>query len=117
MLHTIAAAASQPAVQTAWVSIPAALDGALPCPLCEQHYHTWLKTHPVGDAATWLLALHNAVNARNGSAQWSADQLTAAYPVTAESVAAAREALASLQGVIGVAGHAALSAALAAIAV
>ena len=118
VLHTIAAAADQPAVAALWKSIPSSLDGSLPCPLCQGHYHDWLNSHPVptegtGAIARWVLDLHNAVNRRNGLATWTTEQLTAAYPVTSDSLDAVRTALGALQGVIGAAGYVALTAALA----
>lgn len=78
-----------------------ALDGALPCPDCRKHYHTWLQTHPVsGDLRTWLLDLHNDVNVRTGKVPWTVDDLAAAYG-SGEGVTAALETLRSRIGVDG----------------
>ena len=61
----------------------------LPCPVCSAHYNTWISAHPVSifpsgarlqqGLTTWLLALHNDVNVRNGKATWTLDQVAAAY--------------------------------------
>ncbi len=43
----------------------------VPCPVCKAHALGWLKQNPVGeDVFAWTLGLHNAVNRRNGKAEW-----------------------------------------------
>lgn len=79
ILHT---AAEQPSKRALLATAIHALDGALPCPDCRRHYHVWLQTHPLSgttDLRTWLLTLHNDVNARAGKTTWTVDDLTAAY--------------------------------------
>lgn len=117
ILHTLGAFADQPAVLAAWAGIPGALDGSLPCPLCETHFHAWRSSVPdpsgSGDAVrTWLLDLHNAVNVRNEAGAWTMEQVMETYLATEECRMAAVERLAGLRGVIGEGGWAALEAAL-----
>ena len=111
-LHT--AAAGAPA---SWPAIPAALRDSLPCPDCDAHYNAWYAARPPPvdptAAAQWLLDLHNDVNSRRGIPVWTLDQVLARYPATPDAVAAARAALATLNGVIGVSAYNALSSALA----
>jgi len=71
---------------------------ALPCPECSAHYNAWVSANPVtlplaGPAlqaalATWLLALHNDVNVRNGKAVWTLEQVAATYTEKATGRAA-----------------------------
>ena len=61
----------------------------LPCPVCSAHYNAWISAHPVSifpsgaplqqALTTWLLALHNDVNVRNGKATWTLEQVAATY--------------------------------------
>jgi hypothetical protein len=106
ILH--AAAERLPAKVAHLVTAIRALDGALPCPDCRGHYHTWLQTHPLtptSDLRIWLLDLHNDVNVRTGKAVWTADDLAAAYGASDVGVA-----LETLKGRIGIDGWRALSA-------
>lgn len=117
VLHTVAAAADNAPVLTAWGAVPAALRVSLPCPECDGHFNAWCDSRPAPtDTAeavrAWLLDLHNQVNARNGRPAWSADDLAAHYNATPETIAAAQAALRSLQGIIGIPAFVALSAAL-----
>jgi len=76
---------------------------ALPCPECSAHYTAWVSANPVslpvsGPAlqiaiSSWLLALHNDINARNGKAVWTIEQVAAAYT----DKAAARAAVVALR--------------------
>lgn len=102
------AAGEQPAKVSALATTIRALDGALPCPDCRGHYHTWLTSHPLTpttDLRLWLLDLHNDVNARTGKGAWTAADLSATYGGVAVDV---RGALTTLQGRIGVDGWRAL---------
>lgn len=93
-------------------AVPAALNGALPCPDCEKHYHNWFVTHPVptdrDGLRRWFLDLHNDVNRRSRKGPWTLAQVTAAYGVLEPAVAA----LKTLEGMVGSAAIAALRAAL-----
>ena len=97
-----------------WSAIPVALNGALPCPDCEKHYHQWLVAHPApsGDrdaVRRWLLDLHNDVNRRSRKALWTLEQVTAAY----SDVAAATAALTTAESMVGATAVAAIRATLA----
>jgi hypothetical protein len=80
-----------------------AMKTALPCPECSAHYNAWLSAHSLSlphsgpeltaAISSWVLALHNDVNARNGKGSWTLDQVMAAY----QDKAAARTALATLR--------------------
>jgi hypothetical protein len=109
VLHTIAALATDVAPVAAALR---SLDGALPCPDCAAHYHAWLAAHPlpttVTEAQEWVLALHNAVNARGSKAPWEADAVAAANTDRAAAVAA----LNSLRSQIGIDGWRALASVL-----
>jgi hypothetical protein len=112
ILH--AAAERLPATAASLGAAISALDGALPCPDCRKHYHTWLQAHPVNDdLRTWLLDLHNDVNVRTGKAPWSADALSATYGGPVDVTAA----LATLKERIGIDGWRALSVVVAALSV
>ena len=96
-----------------FAAVAAAVDGALPCPDCEKHYHQWLVTHPVPtsdrDAVRrWLLDVHNDVNRRSRKALWTLEQVGAAY----SDAAAAVSALTTVETMVGPAAIAALRAAL-----
>lgn len=95
--------------------IPAALDGALPCPDCEKHYHQWLVAHPVPserDALRkWFVDLHNSVNARTRKAPWTQEQVIAAYGGD-DAAAAAHAAVTTVERMVGASAIAALRAAL-----
>jgi hypothetical protein len=100
----------------AWANIPAALDGALPCPDCRTHYHDWVLAQPLtaaGDGPRdWVAALHNDVNQRLERTLWTIDEMLAEYgPLTkADAVAA----LGVVRNMIGSVGLAALDALIAA---
>ena len=101
-----------------------AMKTGLPCPDCSAHYNAWYRSHPLRypiigsrislpvayrtNTIRWILALHNDVNQRIGSAggSWSVEQVIAAYGSKSEALAA----LTSLQGVIGPEAYAAASA-------
>jgi hypothetical protein len=61
----------------------------LPCPECSAHYNAWITAHPVTlppsgpelqlAISSWMLALHNDVNVRNGKAVWTLEQVAATY--------------------------------------
>lgn len=99
-----------------FAAVAAALDGALPCPDCEKHYHQWYITHPVpterAAIRTWLLDLHNDVNRRSHKTPWTLEQVAAAYGGDGAAVAAAA-ALTTAETMVGPAVVAALRAALA----
>lgn len=100
----------------AWAGIPAALDGALPCPECRTHFHEWVVAQPLtaaGDGPRdWVAALHNAVNDRLSRAAWTMDEVLAAYgPLTKADAVAALEVV---RGMVGSVGLAALDALIAA---
>ena len=101
----------------AWLNVPTALDGALPCPECRTHFHEWVLAQPLDTSVVtgprdWVAALHNAVNDRLSRAAWTMDEVLAAYgPLTkADAVAA----LGVVRGMIGSVGLAALDALIAA---
>lgn len=76
---------------------------ALPCPECSAHYNAWVSANPVSLPASgpelqfalssWLLALHNDVNVRNGKEPWTLEQVAAIYT----DKAAARAAITALR--------------------
>jgi hypothetical protein len=100
----------------AWANIPAALDGALPCPDCRTHFHDWVVAQPLtasGDGPRdWVAALHNSVNERLGLAAWTIDEMLALYGPKTKADAVA--ALAEVRGMIGSVGLTALDALVAA---
>jgi hypothetical protein len=87
-----------------WDALLEAMRTGLPCPDCREHYGSWMDTHPfVAPAANaklhlliraWILALHNAVNARRGVAEWTSEQVSATEAYRGGR-ATAREALAA----------------------
>jgi len=88
-LHSAAARAGNGTGDHVWTTVLEAMKTGLPCQECTDHYRTWFATHPVdGSVSTWLLALHNDVNRRRQIPEWSAEQLTAAYPDGAAAAAA-----------------------------
>lgn len=92
-----------------WTDVEKELDGAFPCPDCAQHYHDWLRAHPITvrtqeGIRDWWLALHNAVNERRKVATWSVGELLASCKsVTVDAVRGSLDAVASLLGSRGVA--------------
>ena len=82
---------------------------ALPCPECSAHYNAWISANPIDlpgsgpelqfALSSWLLALHNDVNVRNGKEVWTLEQVAAAYT----DKAAVRGALVSLRPYISAA--------------
>jgi hypothetical protein len=113
ILHVLSLFATTDAAKNAWMRLPAALDGALPCPECAQHYHDWIRANPLtttGDNAIceWVLALHNQVNERKGVAPWNITQVGATYSgLTGADITAS---LTALRETIGVGGLQALEA-------
>jgi hypothetical protein len=102
--------------RVAWSALPKELDGALPCPECAQHYHDWIRAHPLtatdGDAVRdWVLALHNQVNGRKSMPAWSAEQIVTTYGGL--TAADATAALTGIREMIGVRGLRALEALIA----
>lgn len=89
VLHTISEHYDdqQPDAQTrcaAWLSnVPA----MLPCAECRGHMQQWVDQHPATDACasrdtlrTYMVDLHNAVNARvGGEAAWTPEQASERY--------------------------------------
>ncbi len=59
-----------------WMLLLKSVEGAMPCQMCRDHYHTWLGSHPVSAftslrgqtlreaARKWLYELHEDVNRR-----------------------------------------------------
>jgi hypothetical protein len=87
-----------------WTALFVAMQSGLPCPECRDHYNAWVTTVPLGGGdlrpalQTWIRALHNAVNARRGVAEWTVEQVVAVYGEGAGAegrFARAREALAA----------------------
>ena len=81
---------------------------ALPCPECSAHYNSWIAANPAilpvsgpelqVAISSWLLALHNDINTRNGKAVWTLEQVAAAYTdkaAAAMAVAALRPYMAA----------------------
>jgi hypothetical protein len=85
-----------------------ALDGALPCPECREHYHAWLDyTPPPGtteEIRRWLLDLHNDVNVRTNKGVWTETDLARTYGGSPDVTGA----LATLRDRIGTEGWRAL---------
>jgi hypothetical protein len=113
ILHVLSLFATTDAAKNAWMRLPAALDGALPCPECAQHYHDWIRANPLtttgGNAiCEWVLALHNQVNARKGIAPWTITQVGATY--SGLTVADITASLTAVREKIGVGGLQALEA-------
>lgn len=86
VLHITAQSTRLTQHRPVWTSILDGMKSALPCPECTAHYNAWFATHPLtlGDdlrvaVSTWVLALHNDVNVRNGKAPWTLEQVAAAY--------------------------------------
>ena len=87
VLHTAAQFTTTTHQRIMWVRLLTAMKSALPCPECTAHYNTWFSTHPLSLPASgvdlqvaissWLLALHNDVNVRNGKAPWTLEQIAA----------------------------------------
>jgi len=108
--------ATTEAGRIAWSALPKELDGALPCPECAQHYHDWIRTHPLtatdGNAVrNWVLALHNQVNERRSVAVWTNEQVMATYGSL--TAADATTALTGIRELIGIRGLRALEALIA----
>lgn len=109
VLHGAAAGASSRAFAAQWNNILSALRTGLPCPDCSAHFNAWYETHPLKwslipfrgspHIVRWFLDLHNDVNLRTGRPVWTITQLNAVY--SGKEAAAAKAALASLQGIIG----------------
>jgi len=68
--------------QRAWIQMLELVEAILPCPLCQKHYQTWKKAHPLKGflqaktgvefqeaARHWVWALHDAVNEQRGVAR------------------------------------------------
>ena len=124
VLHTASVFTSTLRQTKQWRVLLSALLRGLPCPDCSAHYNAWHRSHPlrypiIGNRNTlpaayrtitirWILALHNDVNQRIGSAggSWSLEQVVAANSSKGDALAA----LSSLQGVIGPEAYAAASA-------
>ena len=85
------------------------MKSALPCPECSAHYNAWVSANPIDlpisgaplqvALSSWLLALHNDVNVRNGKVVWTLEQVAAAYT----NKAAGRPAVAALRPYISAA--------------
>jgi hypothetical protein len=88
-LHTAAQFTTSIHQRIVWFRLLTAMKTALPCPECSAHYNAWISANPVslpisGPAlqtalATWLLALHNDINVRNGKVTWTLEQVAATY--------------------------------------
>lgn len=116
-LHTAAEYSNRIVVRDLWPSILSALVKGIPCPECTAHYRQWYKTHPYSKQYTpetlqsctrkWFLDLHNDVNSRQDPPvdPWTEEQVVAEYGGEgdrSDKVAAARELLLTLDGIIGV---------------
>lgn len=108
-----------------WKELLAALGNDLPCPECRAHYREWYSNNPLQITflpiqrmmrttpnvgviiVTWVLRLHNDVNLRTSTEElpksaWSRQQIYDTYGGDrATRLAEGREALATVQGVIG----------------
>jgi len=95
-----------PSRKGTWDALFTAMLTGLPCPECTEHYTAWYVAHPLvlpeqgadlrAAVTEWVRALHNAVNVRRGVAEWTAEQVLAAYgPTVGGGRGAAREALAA----------------------
>lgn len=121
-LHTAGLSAGD---RANWLQIADALKKGIPCPDCAAHFAAWVAANPLRfpvppqprqpfvprflakaptphvpvatTVTAWILSLHNAVNARLGTAPWTVDQVREAYTDRAGAAAA----LATLRGVIG----------------
>ena len=103
VLHTAAQFTTTTRQRRIWRSILGAMKSALPCPECRTHYTAWSAANPLNLPASgaelqvaissWLLALHNDVNVRNGKEPWTLDKLAPAY----QDKAAAKTALVALR--------------------
>jgi Erv1 / Alr family len=120
VLHTASVAVKDRQHVRPWRTLIDALKTGIPCPDCSAHYNAWVSRHGLRFSilrggirepiVRWILDLHNDVNRRTGSPSgaWSVKQVMDTY----QDLAAARAALASLQGVIGDAAWAAATALL-----
>jgi hypothetical protein len=109
VLHIAAQATVFMGMRSQWGAILNALLTGLPCPECTSHYVEWYRTHPLRfgliptrygrQVVLWLLNLHNAINVRAGGRSWTVSHLDAAYG--GNRLQEAKNALATLQGVIG----------------
>lgn len=109
VLHIAAQATVSMGMRSQWSAILNALLTGLPCPECTYHYVEWFQTHPLRfgliptrysrQVVIWLLNLHNAINARTGGSSWTVSHVEAVYG--GNRLQEAKEALATLQGVIG----------------
>lgn len=103
VLHTAAQFTTTTRQSNAWGSILSVMKSALPCPVCRTHYTAWIDANPLNLPApgpelqvaisSWLLALHNDINVRNGKEPWTLDKLAPAY----QNKAAAKTALGALR--------------------
>ena len=121
-LHTAGLSAGD---RTSWFQIADALKAGLPCPDCAAHFAAWIAANPLrfpippqprqpfvprflakaptppvpvaNTVTAWILSLHNAVNARLGTAPWTVDQVRGAYTDRAD----AATGLTTLRGVLG----------------
>jgi hypothetical protein len=88
-LHTAAQFTTSVHQRKEWKRLLNDMKSALPCPECSAHYNAWISVNPVSLPASgahlqvalssWLLALHNDVNVRNGKVVWTLEQVAAAY--------------------------------------
>jgi hypothetical protein len=107
ILHVLSLRATSDAALAAWAFLPAQLDGALPCPECAQHYHDWIREHPLmvtGSTSIqdWVVTLHNQVNERKQLAAWTTEQMTSVYSSqTQDDVRASLSAISQMIGVDG----------------
>ena len=105
ILHVLSLQAKTDAALAAWAFLPAQLDGALPCPECAQHYHDWIREHPLmvtGSASIqdWVVTLHNQVNERKQLAAWTTEQMASVY--SSQTQDAVRASLSAISQMIGV---------------
>ena len=123
VLHTLAEFTHAHGLYTHWVDTLRSLVGNLPCPECAFHYEQWCRKNGLPKprrtadlhiaTRTWVGRLHNAINARNGSAAgtWNYPQLTAVYGGDrTERFVVVMGMLGRLQGLLGAPAWASLSA-------
>jgi hypothetical protein len=110
-LHTAAQFTDNAYQRKEWKRLLNDMKSALPCPECSAHYNAWISANPPNlpppvtgtdlqvALSSWLLALHNDINVRNGKEPWTLEQVAATYT----DKAAVRPAVAALRPYISAA--------------